>query len=177
MDALTGLLDRRSFLTRAHERLQTPGQYELIVADLDRLRRLNATLGTSAPTWCWRPWARVWLPLSRRTPFWPASAKTSLLPRFGGRSPDPRFCVRLWNSRCAWQDLIFTPPCPSGRSEATGGEEAPEAAELLRRGELAVEAARSNGRGVAAAYGRGLESDGHLRLALEGDLKGALGPR
>ncbi len=31
------------------------------------------------------------------------------------------------------------------------------------------------GRGGAAAYGRGLESDGLSRLALEGDLKGALG--
>src|SRR5204863_5756670 len=35
--------------------------------------------------------------------------------------------------------------------------------------------AKSHGRGGAAAYGRGLESDGLSRLALEGDLKGALG--
>jgi c-di-GMP-specific phosphodiesterase len=37
-----------------------------------------------------------------------------------------------------------------------------------------VEAARSGGRGGAAAYGRGMETDGLSRLALEGDLKGAL---
>ena len=34
---------------------------------------------------------------------------------------------------------------------------------------------RAAGRGGAAAYGRGLESDGLSRLALEGDLRGALG--
>ena len=58
--------------------------------------------------------------------------------------------------------------------DAHGGVDAPEAAELLRRAELAVESARSHGRGGAAAYGRGLESDGLSRLALEGDLKGAV---
>ena len=45
IDALTGLADRRSFITLARERLQTPGEHELIVADLDRLRRLNEALG------------------------------------------------------------------------------------------------------------------------------------
>lgn len=37
--------DRRSFITLARERLQSPGEHELIVADLDRLRRLNEALG------------------------------------------------------------------------------------------------------------------------------------
>src|SRR6185312_658657 len=36
---------RRSFITRAREQLQVPGRYELVVADLDRLRRLNEALG------------------------------------------------------------------------------------------------------------------------------------
>jgi c-di-GMP-specific phosphodiesterase len=58
---------------------------------------------------------------------------------------------------------------------AEGGEDAPEAAELLRRAELAVEAARAAGPGGAAAYGRTLESDGLSRLALESDLRGAIG--
>lgn len=44
-DGLTGLLDRRSFLARARERLLQPGRYVLVVADLDRLRRLNEALG------------------------------------------------------------------------------------------------------------------------------------
>jgi len=44
-DLLTGLLDRRSFVSRARERLQSPGPWTLVVADLDRLRRLNEALG------------------------------------------------------------------------------------------------------------------------------------
>lgn len=44
-DALTGLLDRRAFLARVGETLTAPGDYELVVADVDRLRRLNEALG------------------------------------------------------------------------------------------------------------------------------------
>ena len=44
-DALTGLLDRRSFVARARERLAKPGAYELVVADVNRMRRLNEALG------------------------------------------------------------------------------------------------------------------------------------
>jgi c-di-GMP-specific phosphodiesterase len=62
-----------------------------------------------------------------------------------------------------------------GAVRGHGGVEAPEAAELLRRAELAVEAAKTGGRGGAAAYGRALETDGLSRLALEGDLRGAIG--
>ncbi|HYE42297.1 MAG TPA: GGDEF domain-containing protein, partial [Caulobacteraceae bacterium] len=44
-DPLTGLLDRKTFLLRAREALTQPGDYDLVVADLDRLRRLNEALG------------------------------------------------------------------------------------------------------------------------------------
>ncbi len=44
-DSLTGLLDRRSFVALARQRLQTAGDHTLVVADLDRLRRLNEALG------------------------------------------------------------------------------------------------------------------------------------
>ena len=67
------------------------------------------------------------------------------------------------------------PSLSIGAVRAEGGADAPEAAELLRRAELAVESAKGAGRGGAAAYGRGLESDGLSRLALESDLRGALG--
>jgi c-di-GMP-specific phosphodiesterase len=67
------------------------------------------------------------------------------------------------------------PTLSIGAVSAQGGDEAPEAAELLRRAELAVESAKTGGRGGAAAYGRGLETDGLSRLALEGDLRGAIG--
>ena len=57
--------------------------------------------------------------------------------------------------------------------DAEGGPDAPDAAELLRRVELAVEQAKTAGRGGAAAYGRALESDSLNRLALEADLRNA----
>ncbi|HRD28293.1 MAG TPA: GGDEF domain-containing protein, partial [Caulobacter sp.] len=44
-DSLTGLLDRPSFIARARERLTQPSRQTLVVADLDRLRRLNEALG------------------------------------------------------------------------------------------------------------------------------------
>src|SRR5690606_28006687 len=42
---LTGLTDRANFIAQARERLQEPGRHELIVADLNPLRRLNEALG------------------------------------------------------------------------------------------------------------------------------------
>ncbi len=44
-DLLTGLLDRRAFLSQAAETLTQNGGFELVVADVDRLRRLNEALG------------------------------------------------------------------------------------------------------------------------------------
>src|SRR5205814_839083 len=65
------------------------------------------------------------------------------------------------------------PTLSIGAVKVEGGAEAPEAAELLRRAELAVEAAKTGGRGGAAAYGRALETDSLSRLALEADLRNA----
>jgi c-di-GMP-specific phosphodiesterase len=44
-DVLTGLLDRRTFVARLGETLTQNGEYEIVVADVDRLRRLNEALG------------------------------------------------------------------------------------------------------------------------------------
>jgi c-di-GMP-specific phosphodiesterase len=174
-DLLTGLLDRRSFLTRAREALQGPGVYELIVADLDRLRRLNEALGHE----------RADLVLaalgSRLAAAFPPDA---ILARIGedefaalapaSVSPGPDALRRSLEQPLRVAGFDIHPTLSIGAVEAHGGPEAPEAAELLRRAELAVESAKSHGRGGAAAYGRGLESDGLSRLALEGDLKGAI---
>ncbi|WP_374535202.1 putative bifunctional diguanylate cyclase/phosphodiesterase [Phenylobacterium sp.] len=175
-DNLTGLLDRRSFVNRARERLQAFGQHELVVADLDRLRRLNEALGHE----------RADLVLaalgSRLAATFPPHA---LLARVG----EDEFAVLTPVSRPSAAETLrqaleqplrvagfdIHPTLSIGAVEATGGEDAPEAAELLRRAELAVEAAKSGGRGGAAAYGRSLESDGLSRLALESDLRGAFG--
>lgn len=175
LDNLTGLADRRSFLNLARERLTVPGQYELIVADLDRLRRLNEALGHE----------RADLVLaalgSRLAAAFPPGA---LLARIGEdefatlapaeMSPGAEALRRALEQPLRVAGFDIHPTLSIGALEATGGEDAPEAAELLRRAELAVESAKSNGRGGAAAYGRGLETDGLSRLALEGDLKGAL---
>lgn len=175
-DQLTGLFDRRNFVTRARERLQSPGQYELVVADLDRLRRLNEALGHE----------RADLVLaalgSRLAAAFPPIA---LLARVG----EDEFAVLTPSSGVSAAETLrlaleqplrvagfdIHPTLSIGAVEAMGGLDAPEAAELLRRAELAVEAAKSGGRGGAAAYGRSLESDGLSRLALESDLRGALG--
>jgi len=174
-DTLTGLLDRRSFIARARERLQTPGTHELVVADLDRLRRLNEALGHE----------RADLVLaalgSRLAAAFPPGA---LLARVGedefaalcptAESPGAEVLRRALEQPLRVAGFDIHPTLSIGAVEAEGGDDAPEAAELLRRAELAVESARSHGRGGAAAYGRGLETDGLSRLALEGDLKGAL---
>jgi c-di-GMP-specific phosphodiesterase len=175
-DALTGLLDRRSFVARARARLRTPGDFTLVVADLDRLRRLNEALGHE----------RADLVLaalgSRLSAVFPPSA---LLARVGedefavlapGEIEHPADVMRQALEqplRVAGFDIF--PTLSMGAVPAEGGLDAPEAAELLRRAELAVESAKTAGRGGAAAYGRALESDGLSRLAMESDLRGAIG--
>jgi c-di-GMP-specific phosphodiesterase len=175
-DRLTGLLDRRSFIVRARERLQTPGRHELVVADLDRLRRLNEALGHE----------RADLVLaalgSRLAAAFPPDA---VMARIGedefavlslaGSSPGADILRAALEQPLRIAGFDIHPTLSIGAVQALGGEEAPEAAELLRRAEIAVESAKSGGRGGAAAYGRSLESDGLSRLALEGDLRGAIG--
>jgi len=173
---LTGLLDRRSFVARARERLGQDGMHELVVADLDRLRRLNEALGHE----------RADLVLaalgSRLAAAFPADA---LLGRIGedefavlcepkGYEPSELLRSALEQPlRVAGFDIH--PTLSIGAVSAEGGLDAPDACELLRRAELAVEAASSAGRGGAAAYGRSMETDGLSRLALEADLRGAIG--
>ncbi len=172
---LTGLLDRRSFIARARERLQQDGMHELVVADLDRLRRLNEALGHE----------RADLVLaalgSRLAASFPGDA---LLGRIGedefavlcapkGYEPAEMLRSALEQPlRVAGFDIH--PTLSIGAVSAEGGLDAPDACELLRRAELAVEAAAAAGRGGAAAYGRSMETDGLSRLALEADLRGAI---
>lgn len=174
-DGLTGLSDRKTFVARLRDRLLTPGRYELVVADLDRLRRLNEALGHE----------RADLVLaalgSRLAAAFPPGV---LLARVGEDefavlapqgAPTAAQTLRLALEqplRIAGFDIH--PTLSIGAVEAIGGEDAPEAAELLRRAELAVEAAKAGGRGGAAAYGRTMESDGLSRLAMESELRGAI---
>ncbi|WP_269715536.1 putative bifunctional diguanylate cyclase/phosphodiesterase [Caulobacter sp. NIBR2454] len=176
-DQLTGLLDRSSFIARARDRMQSAGEYEMVVADLDRLRRLNEALGHE----------RADLVLaalgSRLAAAFPPNAVIGrigedefavLIEAVSGREPAEMLRQAVEQPLRVVGFDIF-PTLSLGAVSAEGGENAPEATELLRRAELAVEAARMGGRGGAAAYGRAMESDGLSQLALEADLRGALG--
>ena len=175
-DALTGLLDRRSFIGQARERLQTPGGYTLVVADLDRLRRLNEALGHERADLVL---AALGSRLSAAFPPGAIMARVgedefaALVPSTVDRPAETMRSALEQPLRIAGFDIV--PTLSMGAVAAEGGFDAPEAAELLRRAELAVESAKTAGRGGAAAYGRSLETDGLSRLAMESDLRGAIG--
>src|SRR6185312_11990353 len=151
------------------------GEHTLVVADLDRLRRLNEALGHE----------RADLVLaalgSRLAAAFPRNALAARVGEdefavmVGSEVLDPAERLRAALERpLRVASFDIYPTLSIGAVTAKGGADAPEAAELLRRAELAVEAAKTGGRGGAAAYGSGLESDGLTRLALESDLRGAL---
>ncbi len=174
-DALTGLLERRAFLAQATERLQIPLSYVLLVADLDRLRRLNEALGHERAD-------LVLAALGSRLAA--AFPRDALLARIGedefailvpdmGRSPEELARSVLEQPlRVAGFDIY--PTLTFGQVRAEGGEDAPEAGELLRRAELDLETGKGARRNPATPV-KTPDSDGLSRLALEGDLRGALG--
>ena len=169
-DTLTGLLDRRSFIRCARERLQTPGRHQLIVADLDRLRRLNEALGHERADLVL---AALGSRLAAALPPKAIAARIgedefAVLCLDGGAAVIERLRRELERPmRVASVDIH--PKMSFGVVEVRGGPDAPEAAELLRRAELKVESGKS-GRRPAALAG----DDGLSRLALEADLRGAI---
>ena len=174
-DALTGLLDRRAFLAQAAVKLQSPLSYVLVLADLDRLRRLNEALGHE----------RADLVLSALgSRLMAAFPKDALLARVGedefailapdvGRSPvDLARQVLEQPLRVAGFDIY--PTLTLGQVRAVGGEDAPEAAELLRRASLDLESGKLSRRAPTSTTVKAQDTDGLSRLALEADLRGAL---
>src|SRR5436190_5883688 len=174
-DTLTGLLDRKSFVERLRAQLHEPGAYELVVADINRLRRLNEALGHE------RADLVIAALGSRLAAAFPPGVlmarigedEFALMAPLGGPSQSERMRKALEQPlRVAGFDIH--PTLSIGAVRCEGGPVAPEAAEMLRRAEVAVEAAKAAGRGGGvAAYGRSLESDGLTKLALESDLRGA----
>jgi len=173
-DSLTGLLDRRAFLSRAADTLTRPGEYDLVVADVDRLRRLNEALGHE----------RTDLVLSSLGSRLAAAFSADASPARIGEDEFAILASRTGSNiaervreameqplRVAGFDIY--PTVSIGSVTCEGGPDAPDAAELLRRVELAVGQAKGAGRSGAAAYGRSLESDSLSRLALEADLRNA----
>ena len=172
-DPLTGLLERRSFIAQAGERLQTPSPFVLLVADLDRLRRLNEALGHERAD-------MVLAALGSRLTA--ALPKGTLLARIGedefaalARAPVDMETLRIALEqplRVAGFDIY--PSLSIGSIRIDGGPHAPEAVELIRRVELDLESAKTARRTPAATPVKAQDSDGLSRLALEADLRGAL---
>jgi len=178
-DRLTGLLDRPGFIARARATLTEPGAYEMVVADLNRLRRLNEALGHERADLVLAALA------ARLASAFPPEALPArigedefavFLPRTGTAPSTAGEALRAALEqplRIAGFDIF--PTLAIGSVEARGGPDAPEAAELLRRAELAVEAAKGGGPGGQGGFGRALEMDSLSRLALESDLRQAMG--
>jgi c-di-GMP-specific phosphodiesterase len=174
-DVLTGLLDRRAFLAQAAQRLEIPLSYVLLVADLDRLRRLNEALGHERAD-------LVLAALGSRLAA--AFPRDALLARIG----EDEFAILTADVGRSAQDLARSvleqplrvagfdiyPTLTIGQVRAEGGEDAPDVAELLRRAELDLESGKG-ARRAAATPVKTASTDGLSRLALEADLRGALG--
>jgi c-di-GMP-specific phosphodiesterase len=170
-DSLTGLLDRKSFIRAARARLQAPGTHRLIVADLDRLRRLNEALGHE----------RADLVLAALGSRLAAALPPQAIVARIGEDEFAAFCPaasappadRLRGElerplRVAGLDIH--PKLSLGLVEAQGGPDAPEATELLRRAELEVEAGKTRAPRTVQP-----DADGLSRLALEAELESAIG--
>jgi c-di-GMP-specific phosphodiesterase len=174
LDPLTGLLERGAFLRMAAEWLQGPGPAALIVADLDRLRRLNEALGHERAD-------MVLAALGVR--FAESVGEGALLTRIGEdefailtRPPvDIEALRRTLEQPLRVAGFDIYPSLSFGAFVTEGGPDALEAAELLRRAELELEQAKAARRGPAMAPPKTSSVDGLSRLALEGELRAALG--
>jgi c-di-GMP-specific phosphodiesterase len=173
-DVLTGLLDRRAFIARLGETLTQNGEYEIVVADVDRLRRLNEALGHDRADMVLAALG------SRLAAAFVQNAHCArigedefavVVPRGNGSASERMREALEQPLRIAGFDIY--PTVSIGAAAAEGGPDAADPSELLRRVELAVEQAKSVGRGGIAAYGRALETDSLSRLALESDLRNA----
>ena len=176
-DGLTGLLERRAFIIHAAERLTLAVPYVLMVADLDRLRRLNEALGHERADMVLAALG------SRLVAAFPADTLLArigedefaiLTPDTGGSTPAEMVRMALEQPlRVAGFDIY--PTLSIGQVKCEGGDSAPDAAELLRRAELNLEVVKGARRnGPAMGVVKAASTDGLTRLALEADLRGAL---
>jgi c-di-GMP-specific phosphodiesterase len=171
-DGLTGLLDRKSFIRAGRERLQAPGVHQLIVADLDRLRRLNEALGHERADLVL---AAVGSRLAASLPPQALAARigedefAALCP--AAAAPALESLRRELERPLRLAGFDIHPRLSLAVVEAVGGADAPDAAELLRRAGLKLE----SGKPPSAKTGLPSSGDGLSRLALEADLEGAIG--
>ncbi|MDI7774805.1 bifunctional diguanylate cyclase/phosphodiesterase [Asticcacaulis sp. EMRT-3] len=174
IDSLTGLYSRSGFLPAVRTLLARPGDYDFVVCDLNRFRRLNEALGHE------RADLVLSLLAQRLRDAFPGCA---VLARLGEdefavltQRGFPRVSERMRNAlerTISVAGFDIHPTFSMGAVAVEGGEAALDGGELLRRAEMAVEVAKSRGAGGVAAYKRDLESDGLTRLALEAELRKA----
>ncbi len=173
-DPLTGLHNRSGFLAAARALLTADGDYDLVVGDLNRFRRLNEALGHERAD-------TVLSVLAQRLR--DAFGQGAVLARLGEdefavltQRGFPRVSERMRGAlerSLTIAGFDIHPTFSMGAVSVEGGDSALDSAELLRRAEMAVEAAKLKGAGGVASYKRDLESDGLTRLALEGELRKA----
>ncbi len=173
-DALTGLLDRRAFLSRVRDALTAPGDYDLVVADVDRLRRLNEALGHE----------RADMVLSALGSRLAAAFSGDAAPaRIGEdefaifvRAEEGDACGRVRQALeqpCGSPASTSIPPSPSAPCAPRAVRTPPTRPSCCVAPNWPWNPPRARGRGGMAAYGRTLESDSLSRLALESDLRNA----
>ncbi len=173
-DPLTGLHNRAGFIAAARTLLLEDGDYDLVVGDLNRFRRLNEALGHERAD-------MVLVLLAQRLR--DAFGDSAVLARLGEdefavltQRGFPRVSERMRGAlerTLAVAGFDIHPTFSMGAVAVEGGDSALESAELLRRAEMAVEAAKLKGVGGVASYKRDLETDGLTRLALEAELRKA----
>ena len=177
-DALTGLIDRQSFLERLDERLKSPGGVRLIAADLARLRRLNEALGPTGADVVLQALA------SRLAGAFPPETlparigedEFALLIDDTLQAGDASGVLRAAMERpLRVQGFDIHPTLWIAEAWADGGADAPDAAELLRRAALALDAAKAAGKTPMSSTSPRSGADSLARLSLEADLHGALG--
>lgn len=172
-DALTGLLDRASFMRRVEQRLAEPGSIRLVAADLARLRRLNEGLGPERADLVLKV---LGARLSGAVAAACAAARIGedefafILEDTAGDDPLPQIRQRL-EAPLSIRGVDIHPSLWIGTARADGGLDA-DAHELLRRASVTLQSAKSAGKTLSVA--KPPSGDGLSRLALEADLHGAL---
>lgn len=184
-DSLTGLTNRLGFRESLGERLAalsgSSGQLALAFADIDDFKRINDTLGHEAGDEVIRQYAQR---IQRVVERW--AGPDALLARFGG--DEFVILVQGENVRATARRLAEAliedfrgPIALHGRRAFLGTsigislfpEDAGDAVELMKRGDIAMYQAKRAGKNCYRFYSRTMDEQAAQRLRLEDDLRGA----
>ena len=184
-DNLTGLTNRRGFRENLGDRLarlaEGGRQLALIFADIDDFKRINDTLGHEAGDEVIRQYARRISNAVARL-----GGEEAVLARIGGdefvilvQGEDVR--VRAQRLAEALIEDFRSPIILHGRSTFLGTsigislfpEDAIDAAELMKCGDIAMYQAKQAGKNCYRLYSRSMNEDANQRMLLEDELRGA----